>query len=236
VRAVGQRQEASLELRPPQFSPLLLVNTPDLTITGPPAPTVTVSADTSVGEFCQQLARALKSSHDPSDTRIWALVHPRTEVDGSQYPISRLLEVGGRLLSEYDEQRKTLDDALIQSGDLFAVEFREQAAWLVDAATVPAPGDAPGIEKELPPPLFNSENDFFSRMQTGASGKPSLSSVTSKDITIRPTSSKLPGFYKSTVSNKVTSTSNTKIKDPGTLGLGNMYASLYANERYKLNF
>jgi ubiquitin carboxyl-terminal hydrolase 4/11/15 len=224
VRAVGQRQEASLELRPPQFSPLLLVNTTDLTISGPPAPTVILSADTPVGEFCQQLARAIKSSHDPSDTRVWALVHPRTEVDGSQYPTSRLLEVGGKLLSKDEEAHKTLDDALIQSGDLFAVEFKEQGAWLVDAAAVPTPGDAPGTDKELPPPLFNSENDFFFRMQTGAGGKPSSSSITSKDITIRPTSSKLPGFYKSTVSNKAASTGNTKVKDAGTLGLGNMYA------------
>lgn len=216
VMAVGVRQEPTLEIRPPRIKSLLLVQSNDPAITGPGDPSLTLSADTTVQELRERMFRLYSSETTQVSYRIWRLLPPRTAVTGFQYPTSRLLEVGGELLN--DEGSKTLEEALIQSGDLLAVEVAQEGNWLVNADKVPATTDAEVAKEELPPPLFASENNFFDRMQTRSS-----TASESKAVTLMPSTQylgpKLPSKFGT--SRFVTT---AKARDPGTLGLGNMCA------------
>lgn len=216
VRAAGARQEPTLEIRPPKIKPLLLVQSNDPAITGSGKPPLTLSAETTVGDLRRRLIQTFTSGDAHPPFRVWRLVHPRTAVTGLQYPTSRLLEVGGELLA--DEDSKTLEDVLIQSGDMLAIEIAQDGNWLVDTSKVPPAGDPEATQEELPPPLFTSENNFFNRMQTksGSGPAPASSRVTTRDAI--STSS---AFSKYAPISRLAD-GGAKNRNPGTLGLGNM--------------
>lgn len=214
---MGARQEPTLEVRPPQIKPLLLVKSDDAAITGPNSCQLTLSADTSIRELTKQLIQAVSSEDVSTSCRVWSLVHPRTAVPGSHYPVSRLLEVGGQLL--VDDGSKTLEEALIQSGDMLAVEFQEHGHWLVENSEVPAPTYSANTQGEVPAPLFVSETNFFDRMLAKSGGKPATGAMANKDIASG--SFTRGSSFKPSASLKLTAGS-LKTRTPGTLGLGNM--------------
>jgi ubiquitin carboxyl-terminal hydrolase 4/11/15 len=154
VRAIGERQELTLELYPPTFLALRVVAAAASALTGARPVRVRISAGSTLQNMCEALARAAHPQHYvalPGDAyRIWHVPRPRTAITGAEYPAARLLELGGALVDAADCET-TLEDALLYDpGDVFAVEFRASAAapWLVHAPAVPhaAEGDVPALE------------------------------------------------------------------------------------------
>jgi ubiquitin carboxyl-terminal hydrolase 4/11/15 len=156
--------------------------------------------------------------------RIWK-IEPG-EFLGSHFPVSKLASWGAELVSEGTD--KTVEDNMIESDDPFVVEFQEDGAWIADASQVVRAPPPPPSAVHVPPPLFSNDNDFFSRLsnqrmsafqntQPFRTPSPSRrgSSSKAKESSVAPFKSF--GFSKG--SSKI-------IQEPGTLGLGNMYASL----------
>ncbi|KAH7927348.1 cysteine proteinase [Leucogyrophana mollusca] len=200
----GILQEPVLELRPPRLKALTLKDVKADLPLGPPPVFVTVSTKDSVKRLCKDLAAAV-APRPNAPYRIWK-IEP-AEFDGSQYPASKLISSGGELLEESD---KTLEESLIEPDDPFVVEFQENGEWVVDASKV-IRSNSTNVTG-VPPPLFSSENDFFSRLGHN------LTSLPNSQVT--PTSFKSYGFSKA---------SSKAVQEPGTLGLGNMGNTCFMN-------
>ncbi|KAF9221344.1 cysteine proteinase [Gyrodon lividus] len=221
VIARGQFGEPSLELRPPRLKVLSLV---DLKSDGPIGPShgyVTLSTKDTVRALSRELVANVPTR--PSvPCRIWK-IQPG-EFEGSQFPASKLTAHGAELLIIND---KTLEEALIESDDPFVVEFQQDGKWVSDQSSTPVSDSA---APSIPPPLFGSGDDFFSRLGKNSVTTPSTqhgqtpsstptagsSSVKAKDS--QGTSFKSLGFSK-----------NKAAREPGTLGLGNMGNTCFMN-------
>ena len=214
--ARGQHGEPSLELRPPRLKALVLVDSQSDAPMGPPHSYVTLSTKDTVSALSKELVASV-SARSNAPHRIWK-IQPG-EYPGSQFPASKLAAHAAELLEIND---KTIEDALIEFDDPFVVEFQQDGKWLADQTpTVPA-----STVPSVPPPLFSSENDFFSRLgkasattsvsqvqprQVPSPAPSAASSAKAQDSQLAPFKSF--GFSKNRVS-----------QEPGTLGLGNMYA------------
>ncbi|KAF9245254.1 hypothetical protein BU15DRAFT_85597 [Melanogaster broomeanus] len=194
----GQFGEPSLELRPPRLKVLTLVDSGPI---GPPHGYVTLSIKDTVRALSRELVASV-SPHSSIPYRIWK-IQPG-EFEGSQFPASKLAAHGAELLNIND---KTLEDALIEFDDPFVVEFQQGGRWIADQSSTTAPESA---SASVPPPLFSSDNDFFSRL-----GK---NSTTTTRTQPRQTPSPAP-----------TAGSSKAVHEPGTLGLGNMGNTCFMN-------
>lgn len=210
--------QTTLELRPPRLKVLVLTDLgPDADIAGPPHSYATVSIKDSMKSLFKALVSAV-TARSNVPYRIWKL--EPGDFPGSHFPISRLISWGAELMDE--ETDKTVEDSMIEPEDPFVVEFQEDGAWIVDASQVVRP---PPPSVHGPPPLFSSENDFFTRVsnqQTSTFRTPSPSrrgsSSKAKDTAVAPFKSS--GFSKG---------SSKTIQEPGTLGLGNMGNTCFMN-------
>lgn len=220
VRGVGVRKEPTLELRPPTFATLRLVKSSDHSLSGTASKLVSCSSDSTVDELRRMLLEAVFP--EPAEHwRVWTVLHPRTEIQGLYYPTARLLEAGGELL--LPDSTKTIEQALIQPGDVFVVEVQDAGTseWLVDEKAVPVPGQS---QKEAPLPLFSSENDFFSRMEQKNKIGPANFVSASKSVSAAAVQS-----GKTLAPNKALTTTTSKPRTPGTMGLGNMGNTCFMN-------
>lgn len=213
--ARGHLGEPSLELRPPRLKVLSLIHSQSDGPIGPPHNYVTLSSKDTVRALSRELVASV-SARSNTSYRIWK-IQPG-EYAGSQFPASKLAAHGAELL-EIDD--KTIEDALIEFDDPFVVEFQQDGKWIADqTSTTPAPA-APSV----PPPLFAGD-DFFSRLgktsattsvtqlqprQVPSPAPSATSSAKAQDSQLTPFKSF--GFSKNRVP-----------QEPGTLGLGNMYA------------
>lgn len=212
--ARGHLGEPSLELRPPRLKVLSLVDSQSDGPIGPPHSYVTLSTKDTVRTLSKELVASV-SARSNIPYRIWK-IQPG-EYAGSQFPASKLAAHGAELLEIND---KTLDDALIDFDDPFVVEFQQDGKWIPDqTSTVPAP-TAPSV----PPPVFGGD-DFFSRLTKG-------SATTSVTIQPRQVPSPAPSAGSSAKAQdpqvvpfkSFGFSKNRASQEPGTLGLGNMYA------------
>ncbi|KAH0836640.1 hypothetical protein J3R83DRAFT_8358 [Lanmaoa asiatica] len=216
VIARGHLGEPSLELRPPRLKVLSLVSSQSDGPIGPPHNYVTLSTKDTVKALSRELVASV-SARSNIPYRIWK-IQPG-EYAGSQFPALKLAAHGAELL-EIDD--KTLEDALIEFDDPFVVEFQQDGKWIADQMSTVPVSAAPSV----PPPLFGGGEDFFSRLGKGSattsvtqiqprqvpSPAPSVgSSAKAQDSQVVPFKSF--GFSKNRVP-----------QEPGTLGLGNMYA------------
>ncbi|EIW79313.1 cysteine proteinase [Coniophora puteana RWD-64-598 SS2] len=214
VIARGVLQEPTLELRPPRLKALILKNLESGDVAGPPPCYVTLSTKDSLKRLCRELITAV-SPQVNAPYRVWK-VDP-AELSGSQIPVSKFSSYNPKLLEESD---RSLEDSLIEPDDPFVVEFQENGAWLVDATQVTSSA------ADMPPPLFSSENDFFSRLGNrssssfGAGTQSTLLSSTKTFTPAKPSASTSTGFTRSL---------NKPIQMPGTLGLGNMGNTCFMN-------
>lgn len=199
---------------------------PDADIAGPAHAYVTVSIKDPMKTLFKALVSAVTAlSNVPY--RIWK-IEPG-EFSGSHFPASKLASWGAELMSEGTD--KTVEDNMIEPEDPFVVEFQENGAWIVDASqVVRAP---PPSAVHVPPPHYSNDNDFFSRLSNQRTSafqnsqhfrtpSPSRRGSSSKAKESSVTPFKSFGFSKG--SSKI-------IQEPGTLGLGNMYASLSNGSR-----
>ncbi|KIJ65708.1 hypothetical protein HYDPIDRAFT_110858 [Hydnomerulius pinastri MD-312] len=222
VIARGQFGEPSLELRPPRLKVLTLVDSKADGPIGPPHGYVTLSTKDTVKALSRELVASL-SARSNIPYKIWK-IHPG-DYEGSQLPAPKLATLEPELL-EIDD--RTLEDALIEFDDPFVVEFQNGGKWISDqpSSAISEPPTA------VPPPLFSSGEDFFSRLGNNsalvhstqqrrtpspapASGSGS-SSAKAKDSSVTPFKSF--GFPK-----------NKTALEPGTLGLGNMGNTCFMN-------
>jgi len=181
-------------------------------ITGPPPATVTLSAADSVKTLFRHLANAFPT-YANLPFRIWLI--EAQDLEGSVYPISKLLTVGATLVPEIN---KSIEAAALGSGDTFVVEFKHGSDWVVHESKVKPEGTSFVMTADVPPPLFSSENDFFSRFSKGSSSpKPKTTSTITNHIMSKLSSS---GFAGS--SSFGSSNIHNKFQEPGTIGLGNM--------------
>lgn len=134
--------------------------------------------------------------------------------------VDDLVRIGATIL---EESESTLADALIDSGDSFAIETKATGEWLIDTSRVPAkPGDVstqPPPVINAPQPLFGSGPDFFSGIQqrnTATSVASSSTAVVPSQTTLKPSALIKPAVTKDSRQLKI----NKPL--PGTLGLGNM--------------
>lgn len=140
-----------------------------------------------------------------SPFKIWK-IQPG-EYEGLQLPLEKFSSSGAELLEASD---KSLEESLIEFHDSFVVEIQQNGKWTSEQSSSLA-------ESIAPPPLFSTENDFFSRLASSsrdAQQRP-LSPISSsstfkvKEKQITP--------LKSTVFSK-----SKNLQEPGTLGLSNM--------------
>ncbi|EGN96654.1 hypothetical protein SERLA73DRAFT_111301 [Serpula lacrymans var. lacrymans S7.3] len=208
VIARGILHEPVLELRPPRLKALLLQDTPSEKPIGPPHPYVTMSTTGSVKELSTALVKAV-SIRTNAAYRIWK-VEPG-DFDGLQYPAAKLAQDGAVLLDDNDQ---SLEDACIEPDDPFVIEFQENGNWIVDASRIPKSNASSSLASPngVPPPLFSSDDDFFSRLGN------KLPSAQASQST--PT---LSAPFQSLKSSK------KAVQDPGTLGLGNMGNTCFMN-------
>lgn len=213
--ARGHLGEPSLELRPPRLKVLSLVDSQSDGPIGPLHGYVTLSTKDTVRALSKELVASI-SARSNIPYRIWK-IQPGEYV-GSQFPVSKLAAHGAELLEIND---KTLEEALIEFDDPFVVEFQQDGKWITDQTwTVPA-----SVAPSVPPPLFAGE-DFFSRLGKG--------SVTTSVTQIQPRQVPSPAPSASSSAKVQDSqvvpfksfgfSKNRVPQEPGTLGLGNMYA------------
>lgn len=206
----GILKEASLELHPPKFHVYLLVpeSIPGQTV---PVKTVTVSSTDKVNDACRVFAEAFASDKAlPGLYRVWR-IPSNAASDGMLFSASTLRTCGAMLL---DDEQGSVEEEFVDSGEGFAVEFMSNATWVVNAAeisTTPVPVPPPPPTQSAP--LFNTGNDFFSKMGT----KSMKSSATA---TTAPSPFGLSNSQANV--NKQGSSTRTKLHEPGTMGLGNM--------------
>lgn len=217
VIARGHLAEPSLELRPPRLKALSLIDSQSDGPIGPPHSYVTLSTKDTVRALSRELVVATSLS-GPSDMpyRVWK-IQPG-QYAGSQFPASKLATHGAELLEIND---KTLEEALIDFDDPFVVEFQQGGKWIVDQTSTAPTSAAPSV----PPPLFGGE-DFFSRLGKG----PATTSVTQFQPRQVPSPAPSAGSSAKAQDSQVIPfkpfgfSKNRVPQEPGTLGLGNMYA------------
>jgi ubiquitin carboxyl-terminal hydrolase 4/11 len=207
--ARGEQKQVSLELHPPRFRVLRLSDAPadSLKVETPSHPYITLSSHDNLRSFTQKVAKSVSPTTGyMGPYRIWKVDTnaDNFDFDYSQYPLSQLDQDEKNIINGSDQ---TIEEALLETDDAFAVEFKGEQHWLVNLANQPAPA-----------PLFNSNEGFFNRMGP----KPLTPTTKSYDTSI------------TTFSNKSTPTTGisgkvngilSKTLEPGTLGLGNMFVS-----------
>ncbi|OSD02956.1 cysteine proteinase [Trametes coccinea BRFM310] len=221
VIARGIMQEPQLELRPPAFKVHLLSPTTVPGQTMPPKE-VTVSSTDKIRDVRRTFAMALSPQKASSTQfRVWKIA-PDASTDSLLFSADTLRTCGAALLEDSD---RTVDDELVDSSEVFVVEFMSRDHWLVDSAQVTPLSDGTASSSQPPPPpptqpgpIFNSGPDFFSQLQQKT---PAAVSTTSATM-----------FTPGTVSTSKVGPSSSKPKiqrEPGTLGLGNMGNTCFMN-------
>ncbi|CDO75837.1 hypothetical protein BN946_scf184951.g35 [Trametes cinnabarina] len=217
VIARGILQEPQLELRPPAFKVHLLSPTA-LPGQNLPPREVTVSSTDKIREVRHAFAAAFNPQKAASGQfRVWKIA-PNASTDCALFSVDTLRTCGAALLEDSD---RTVDDELVDSSEVFVVEFMTRDSWMVDAAQV-APLSADGASQAPPPPtqagpIFNSGPDFFSQLQ-----QRSAPTVSTTDATSFASSAV-------TVSKPGPSAKPKVQREPGTLGLGNMGNTCFMN-------
>ncbi|ESK97845.1 ubiquitin carboxyl-terminal hydrolase [Moniliophthora roreri MCA 2997] len=210
----GEQKQISLELHPPRFRVLRLSDeATDLLKVDTPSPSyVTLSSHDTLKTLCSRVAKSVSPTQGfMGPHRVWKVDTSADDFDFnfSQYPASRLNADSKNIVHGSD---KTIEEALFETDDAFAVEFKDND-WIVDLVG----------EQPAPKPLFSSSDGFFNRM-----GPKPFSSTTTKsyDTSITAFGSK------STPTTSTTGKMNgslSKSLEPGTLGLGNMGNTCFMN-------
>ncbi|KZS94514.1 UCH-domain-containing protein [Sistotremastrum niveocremeum HHB9708] len=217
----GLRGEPGLEIHPLQLKAYILKHSTGFELSGPPPPEITISKKASLKQLSEELAGVFGLAASDDIVRVWHIDAGKVEEDGedgSEYTPARLKREYGSLLKASAGAR-TLEDALIESNDIFVVDTKLDNQWISEkpitspfkfAAPIPFAGMDPG-------PVFGSGagQDFFSKMSP-----PSTSSV------IKSASKSLEALTPSSLSTRSRSPFG---KPPGTVGLMNLGNTCFMN-------
>lgn len=162
---------------------------------GPFVHTISISTSATV----KDLYKVIQALFDVPDTpfRVWSGIDVPED---APYEVSNLKQEDSnpKLWSESDD---SLEREFVATGDSFVVEFQKDGQWPSDS--VP--------QNHTPAPLFGTGKDFFGKLQEKSFGSKTNSAKASM-----ANSSKFDSLWDSTP------TSSKRVRDPGTLGLGNM--------------
>ncbi|TFY56209.1 hypothetical protein EVJ58_g7783, partial [Rhodofomes roseus] len=220
----GDQSEPTLELHPPRLKVHVLTSNAVPGVSMPPH-----FVAVSVKDTTEDLWEKLASSVAPGDSRhlrIWRLPEGDSSWDQLSCSPEQLKQRGGTMLSR---TQSTVEEELIEAGDSFVVEFKEDEKWIVDAKEVPAqPGGASASNSQstvtqITPKLFGAEADFFDLIQARTSPT-SVSNVASS-----PAKAFLSNASNRIGSSAVATRSKGGGSEPGTLGLGNMGNTCFMN-------
>ncbi|KDQ61690.1 hypothetical protein JAAARDRAFT_123860 [Jaapia argillacea MUCL 33604] len=232
----GYHKEPYLELHPLHLRVLLIIegHLDSEQVYADSEPTyITISESATVIALRQELAKSVATGHRISHPfRTWRWVDGSPAGDEDDGSIMTVDEFDSHQMQLLEPSEITAAEALVQSGDVFLVEFREEGEWLIDEnnhgpqstrATAAAKANSNpimnalsgGQSSNLPQPIFGQNGDFFSSF--GQLGRPFTipASSGSNEIT------QLPRL--------VASTSYKSSQEPGTLGLGNMGNTCFMN-------
>ncbi|KAI0766593.1 cysteine proteinase [Trametes elegans] len=225
VIARGISQEPTLELRPPTFKVHLLTpaSLPGQTV---PPKDVTVSSTDKIRDVRRIFAHAVSPSKAAAaQYRVWKIT-PEASTDQLFFAIDTLRTCGAALLQDDDS---TVGDELVDSSEVFVVEFMNRNAWSIDPAAVTPLSNGTSVSSAPPPPppppptqpgpLFNSGADFFTQLQHKTGSTPSTTTIAPSSV-----------FKPNSVTAKSNSSVRSKVQhEPGTLGLGNMGNTCFMN-------
>lgn len=199
----GISKTPEIELHPHLLRPVRLIEQSEGDH-GPKLPPVAVSAGNTLAELVDALGAPFKEVGRKH--RVWTDVYID---DYTGYPRAKLVEDRAKLVPESDE----LVEDKFQSGDNFAVEFQENGDWLVDANKIESGSSLVlvGGDTTTPPPLFKPGGGFYSTSFPGA----------------KNSDTKTPVAKAAAKSTAVVASSSKSGQEPGTLGLGNMYAPFH---------
>ncbi|KAH8093309.1 cysteine proteinase [Cristinia sonorae] len=208
----GFMNEASLEIMPPRLKVHLLVRESQLS--PPPAPAyVTVSIKDTVRSLSMTMAKAVGAADSSAPIRLWKLPE-ETDYPSLEYPVSELKQVGTLLDAD---GRKSIEDALINSGDAFVVEIRTDQGWLA-----PDPDSQVPVSETSTPQstrLFGTPN-FFDQLQAKSSPTSSVELSKPDSSPFKPASAMKSKYNVQVKASKI---------DPGTLGLSNLGNTCFMN-------
>ena len=206
----GIQGEPSIELHPPRFRYFLLTDEPaNRMVHGDKEFYFTTSYVSTTSALHRDLAAKFNRTEEH---RIWQ-VTLANEPTGTNYPSGALSPSDARIIDPGD---KLIGD-VISATDAFVVEFKENGRWTTDNADMVDTNDTITLEDRTSP-LFNQENDFFSRMSGSSSTSFGRSTLTTNGLTSPSNIPSSSAFMKSTT---MTTRPKASIK-PGTLGLGNL--------------
>ncbi|KAI0657997.1 cysteine proteinase [Cubamyces menziesii] len=218
VIARGILQEAVLELRPPAFKVHLLAPSSVPGQTTAPKEVVVSSTD-KISDARRAFAAAINPQKAASgEFRVWKIASD-SSTDQLLFTADDLRSRGASL---FEDDERTVGDELVDSSEVFVVEFKNRDKWIVDSAQVASPfngaSTVPPPPSTQPGPLFNSGPDFFTQLQQRTAPTVGTTAVTT--------------FKPSPVSANKAGASGSRLKaqhDPGTLGLSNMGNTCFMN-------
>ncbi|KAI0032314.1 hypothetical protein K488DRAFT_12425, partial [Vararia minispora EC-137] len=162
----------------------------------------------SQAQSVRDLIRDLAEAVEPALTDEYRVWHVEASgLSGGDWPSGKLMDINdtSTLLDPSDD---LILDALIDSGDAFAVEFQKNSKWLVTKSDK---------AKDDPKPLFSQGNDFF--------GTGRFKPVTGTKATSTVSTASSSSFLKPAAP----IAKPAKIIPPGTLGLGNLGNTCFMN-------
>jgi hypothetical protein len=211
VIAEGESRELRLELFPPIFNIYRLIASDDTALSGATPPSIHISKKASLMHLTTQIVAAYTKINTQFNRenagdllRIWH-VQSVTQLDGPPespkvlFPVGRLRKAKTKQIPLFSVSMatKTVEDSLMENGDLFVVEEKQaNGEWLFN--------ETPQASRAVTP-LFGeaSGNSFFSKF-------PSMSKATQSTLKERGS-----GFG-------ITRSYSPTSKTPGTMGLSNL--------------
>jgi ubiquitin carboxyl-terminal hydrolase 4/11/15 len=195
-------------------------------------PVIELSKSAKVQDLLDQVVQM--STLDQANLRYWLVDGSKFDdkpPSGMFYPSDRIQEDGAQPFpSAEEDNKKRLDEALIENGDAIVYEYRAEGTWTVDMASI----NIPKTTRTAPPetaarPFFTPNSDAFKAKYqsstnnaikpTAATGITGFTPTTTQSTALTPFQGSLTTSY--SLNGRVSSYT-TPARSPGAVGLNNL--------------